>query len=156
MYEFTMGGMWFRWRLLDRSSKRLAAGSMIAALIGSVPIGVFVGKMAYRYGYWMGSGGQWPDTPPPTLAPWMATIAIASAIVSAMLWWRFSLRQDEMFNRVQNWSLGMAGAWSMAAALVWAALAYSGMSPMITVGGIFFLFCLAVIGFWMVAVRRWA
>jgi len=151
-----MGGMWFRWGLLDRVSKRLAAGSMAAALIASIPIGIFLTRTAYRYGYWSGSGGLWPDGPAPVLLPWMAWTATGFGVVSAILWWRFSLRQDEMFNRVQNWSLGMAGAWSMAASMAWAALAYSGVAPMISIGGIFVLFALAVILFWVVAVRRWA
>jgi hypothetical protein len=102
MYEFTKGGMWFRWKLLDRPSKRLAAFSMIAAMIAAIPIGIIAGHGAYRIGYRLGSGGDWPAAMAPVFAPWMAWVVIGFGALSAILWWRFSMRQDEMFNRIQN------------------------------------------------------
>lgn len=156
MYEFTMGGMWFRWRLLDRTSKRLAAFSLTAAMISAIPIGIIAGEAAYGIGYWVGSSGTWREVANPIFAAWMAWVVIGFGVLSAILWWRFSLRQDEMFNRVQNWALGMAGGWSMAGLSIWAMLDYAGIvpapSPMAYLAIVYVLTAV----FWMVAVKRWA
>jgi hypothetical protein len=163
MYEFTMGGAWFKWSLLDATSKRLAAGSFVAATIAAVPFGIHAGNVGHALGYRLAAAaaGGAVDQPPPgamiaPAEPWMAWITLVFGIVSAVLWWRFSRRQDEMFNRVQNWALGMGGAWTMAACFVWITLAAAGVVAMPSAVAIAALFYVLIFAFWFVAVKRWA
>ncbi|MBB4153169.1 hypothetical protein GGQ80_001057 [Sphingomonas jinjuensis] len=163
MYEFTMGGAWFKWSLLDAASKRLAAGSFAAATIAAVPLGIYVSNIGHAVGYRLGAAAAGaPVERAPASAmlagaePWMAWITLIFGIVSAVLWWRFSRRQDEMFNRVQNWALGMGGGWTMAACFVWIALASAGAVAMPSTIAIAALFYVLLFAFWFVAVKRWA
>lgn len=164
MYEFTMGGLWFRWSALDAPAKRLAAGSFITALIAAIPAGLAFGEQGYAFGYSIGhwlAGGDGERLVVPngallTAEPWMAWVTLGFGIVSALLWWRFSLRQDEMFNRIQNHALGRAGGWSMAVLCVWIAAAAGGMLPYPAALGIVGTFVVLLCAFWSAAVRRWA
>lgn len=163
MYEFTMGGAWFKWSLLDATSKRLAAGSFVAATVAAIPLGIYVSNIGHEAGYRAGAAaaGVTVDRVPPAALlagtePWMAWITLVFGIISAVLWWRFSRRQDEMFNRVQNWALGMGGAWTMAACFAWIALAAAGVVAMPSAIAIAALFYVLIFAFWFVAVKRWA
>lgn len=143
MYEFTMGGAWFKWSALDPVSKRLAGQSMAAAGVAAIPIGISIGeKLAH--------GEVIPAQ------PWMAWVFLLGAAISAYYWWRFSLRQDEMFNLVQNWTFGMAGGWTMGGVIVWFTLHLAGVAPAPDIVAILTAFYAAVLGFWFTAVRRWA
>jgi hypothetical protein len=155
MYEFTHKGWWFRWGALDRAGKILAGSSLAAATLAGVPPSFAVARYAYGLGFAQGSGRPF-EGDPVVLAPWMALWLVGFGFLSAVLWWRFSRRQDEMFNRIQNWALGMAGAWTATLLCVWHILSLSGLvaGP----GGMAAIvaFWLGILIFWMVAVKRWA
>jgi hypothetical protein len=158
MYEFTMGGWWFRWSALDMASRRLAAASMAFALVATFPVSLSLGRLAYTIGQCVGSG-DWSLCAAATtreLSPLLAVLGTVSAIVSGILWWRFSKRQDEMFNRVQNWALGTAGAWTGGAIMIWSILALGGLLPEAPLWSGALLYVLLLFVFWWVAVRRWA
>lgn len=164
MYEFTHAGLWLKWNALDRRSKWLAGLSLASSGAASIPLAIVAGVAAYDWGYRLGhrlAGGH--DAPPAAaqstaiaLAPSLAWLTVALGIVSALLWWRFSLRQDEMFNRVQNWALGMGGAWTCAILTCWSVLALVGAAPPVTPLSIIILVWAGLVGFWLAAVRRWA
>ena len=82
--------------------------------------------------------------------------ATVFAVISAVAWWRFSLNQDEMFNRIQNYALAMACGWTFAIAFLWWMLSLGGwvaaMSPTILV----LIGTVLIIGFWLYAVKKWA
>ena len=157
MYEFTMEGWWFRWSALDKVSRRLAGASIALALVASFPLGIAVGRYSYGLGTCVGSG-DWSRcaNAEVTLSPQLAVLGIVCAIASGALWARFSVRQDEMFNRVQNWALGMGGAWTCAAIALWAMLELGGLLPSLSLVAAPLLFLVLVSVFWWVAVRRWA
>ncbi len=163
MYEITMAGMWVRWGSLDASARRLFAGSMAAALAAVAPLPFqesFVERTVfYELGYYLGSGGKWPAkvaTPLPALEAWAALWIIGFSVVSALLWWRLSVRQDELFNRIQNWALAMGGVFSGTLLTVWSVLDFANIVSPATPLFIINSFVLSIGLFWFVAVRRWA
>lgn len=156
MYEFTMKGMWFRWDLLDLQCKRLAGASLAAAVVAAAPLTVMLGSKSYAFGFALGSGGAWPSSVLPPLPVWAVWWTLGFAVVSGALWHRFSLRQDEMFNRVQNWSYAMAGVWSATIYSVWALFDLADVLPPIPPGLILLIFSSLNLVFWVVAARRWA
>lgn len=149
MYEFTMGGAWFRWGLLDKLSKRLAGASLVAAGLAPLPLS---GMWGYQLGYSLGSGAPLSGFTP---APWAILWTLAFVVVSGLFWWRFSLRQDELFNRVQNRAFAMGGAWSATLLSIWALLDLANLAPPVSPLAIIGLFYGLVVVFWMSAVRRW-
>lgn len=162
MYEFTHKGAWFSWSSLDAADKRLVTLSLLAAIPPGFVVGLASGAYGYRAGYWLASGGK--AAPPShfeemtglfTAVPVMLA-ALACAVISALVWWRFSLRQDEMFNRVQNYALGCASAWTIAAASAWWFLQRAGQAPPLPVEAWLLLAYALVCLFWFRAVRRWA
>ena len=158
MYEFTMGGWWFRWSALDTAARRLAGASMALAFVATFPVSLSLGRLAYTVGECVGSG-DWhrcADATTPALSPFLAVLGTVCGIVSGILWARFSKRQDEMFNRVQNWALGAAGAWTGAAMMVCSILALGGLLPEVPLWSGALLYVLLLLVFWWVAVRRWA
>ena len=82
--------------------------------------------------------------------------AILCALISGIAWWRFSLRQDEMLNRVQNYALGHAGSWSLAAATLWWLMELGGWLGEFPLGLFVLLGYGLILFFWFRAVRRWA
>ncbi len=149
MYEFKMGGLWFRWGALDRRGKWLAGLSIVAsglagALLG-VPLGLEIAGGQSASLHWLSS-----------FTPFMAWGAVGLGVTSAVLWWRFSREQDEMFNRVQNWALGYASSWTMMVVTIWTILAFAGAAPPVSMGTILPLYLVALTVCWFVAVRRWA
>lgn len=161
--EITHGGMWFRWGSLDRTSKWLLVASSVAAVAGLTLLLLIVGPdlygTAYKAGYAAGSGGQAPRSVPTPLirpTPLLGWATVGLLLMSGLLWWRLSLRQDEMFNRIQNWSLGMSGAWATLVLTFWAVLATAGVLPTVSAWGIVFVACALFSAFWLIAVRRWA
>lgn len=150
MIEFTLGGAWFRWSALDRPSKWLAGLSCLGAFLAPVPIGrifgaVFAGDPLLlnqvEFGFFKSLAVFW---------------ALGFGALSAVLWWRFSLRQDEMFNRIQNWTIGTASALTMALLVIWAILESTGAAPPVSIKATLVIYLAALTGFWFVAVRRWA
>jgi len=150
MIEFTMGGAWFRWDALDHQAKWLAGLSISAASFAGFLTGVLFAY--YLHG---GTTSELDLVVRPNIR-WVAWWAVSLLVLSAILWWRFSLRQDELFNRVQNWAIGAASSSTMALVTIWAILAFAGALPPVSIGAILLIHFAALMGFWFVAVRRWA
>ena len=158
MVEITHKGLWVKWSSMDSGDRFWFVVSMLAATPLILVAGIAVGRWSYRLGYYHGAGKHGPDP----LAPVMLSEAFRYGVIAAFVlglisgfaWWRFSLRQDELFNRIQNDALGRTGAWSLAAALAWWTLAIGGwVGPfpldLFVVGSL----ALSLV-FWLAAVRR--
>lgn len=163
MYEMTHKGAWFKWSALDRKDKKLVAISLAAQVPVGAIAGLAGGRYGYRFGYWLGSGGETvpADTALDRLvtSPGFALFVLAGfacALVSAFAWWRFSLRQDELFNRIQNYAIGRGCGWAIAVATGWWYLSLGGWTGTLPLGWLLLLACALVYVFWFRAVRRWA
>lgn len=165
MVELTHGGTWLKWNSLTPRDRNWALLSFATSLLAAIPIGVAAGsfgyRIGYRIGYRWGSGGQNPhvemaDMMGSDLFAYGMLAAALLAVVSAIAWWRFSLNQDEMFNRIQNYAIAMACGWTFAIAFVWWMLWLGGwvaaLSPTILV----VIGTALLIGFWLFAVKKWA
>lgn len=164
MYEITMKGVWVRWAGLDTSARWLFAGSMTAIIVALAPLPFqdrFTDRtILYDLVYFLGSGGKWPTkiaAPLPARETWAALWIIGFSVVSAVLWWRLSVRQDELFNRIQNWALAMGGVFSGTFLTVWSILDLANIvspaTPLFIINSFVLSTC---VFFWFVAVRRWA
>lgn len=160
MYEMTHKGAWFKWGALDRTEKAL----VVVTVLTAIPPGFLLGRserLSYRIGYYL-ANGAWPEmTPRPMGLPdaWVgpaALFTIACAIVCGLAWWRFSLRQDEMFNRVQNDALGRGSAWGLAIAFFWWMLTVPGWVSPLPVSVFLTVALLLIVVFWFRAAARWA
>ena len=155
MIELTAHGMWFRWASLDQPSKLLAGASLAAAGLAAIPLGWLCGNIGWEFGQYLGSGGR-TGFALPVWEAWLSWWTLTFGVASSLLWWRFSLRQDEMFNRIQNWSLAMAGGWSAALLSIWALLDLADALPPASPGAVIGLIYGLLLVFWFAAVRRWA
>lgn len=155
MVEISHGGFWFKWSSLDQTGKRLAATSIVAAALSATAIV----PVAYRLGHDLGRStakGQTVHSPASFIEPYAVIAALTFMVLSGVCWWRSSLRQDEMFNRVQNWAIGMGGGWMVAVLAPWSLLALADLVEPPSALTIF-LVCIGLPSlFWLVAVRRWA
>jgi len=161
MYEFTHRGAGVNWAALDQQSRRLVSGSMASAVVAVMPLFKWTADVARRVGIefqgTMPIEGAAVSTPSLYLpAAWVVAWIIGFAALSGLLWWRMSIRQDELFHRVQNWSLGMSGAWTAAALTVWGLLDMTGISPPIQGPAPLILFSALTILFGRTAARKWA
>jgi hypothetical protein len=161
MYEFTHRGAGVNWAALDQKSRRLVSGSMASALVAVMPLFKWTGDAARRVGIEFEGAMPTEGTAVSTSslylpAPWVVAWVIGFAALSGLLWWRMSIRQDELFHRVQNWSLGMSGAWTAAALTVWGLLDMTGISPPIQGSAPLILFSALTILFGRTAARKWA
>jgi hypothetical protein len=162
MYEITHKGAWFKWSTLDRTDKRLLTLSLVAAIPPGFLLGLISGIWGFRAGYRMGSGGR--EVPPQLFDDLLARLAPAPVVlgalvcvlVSAFAWWRFSRRQDEMFNRIQNHALGCGCGWAVAGATIWWFLEKARLVPALPTEAWLAAALFLVCGFWFHAVRRWA
>lgn len=162
MVEITHGGTWLKWSSLDRRDKWLAGLSIAASLPSGFVAGIMLGGAAHRIGQLLGGDGF--EAPADTVQRMVdsaayrsaAMVALALAIVSALAWWRFSLRQDELFNRIQNYAMGRAGGWSMGIAVGWWFLQLAGLAGAFPLGAFLLALMLLLLGFWFHGVRRWA
>ena len=145
MHEFTLGGAWFRWSAFDKASRLLAAYAMGFGAIAGLLIGMSAKPRNDRFGFDVTA-----------IAPSLALIGVIVAALAAWLWHRFSLRQDEMFNQVQNWTLGMAGAWTCVTCAAWNVMTISSLAEIMPATAPPFLFAGATLAFWIVGVRKWA
>jgi len=145
MFEFTHGGAGFRWSTLDRASKRLAGASFACAAVAGGAAGFMAQPVNNSFGLDVSS-----------LTTPLACLFAAAALLAAVLWYRFSLRQDEMFNRVQSWALGMGGAWTCLIATGWMLLAKGNIFPPISTASVSTMFIIMVCAFWLIAARKWA
>ena len=80
---------------------------------------------------------------------------VVLALVSALLWWRFSSLQDEMFQRIQNYSYGWGGALTVAVLIVWGIASAATLAPPIDPFAPLIIFALVKTFFWSIAVRKW-
>lgn len=155
MVEITQGGFWIKWSSLDQTGKRFAAVSFVAAALS----GAAIAPVAHRLGHDLGRSaakGQTVHSPANFIESYAVIAALAFMVVSGICWWRFSLRQDEMFNRVQNWAIGMGGGWMVAVLAPWSLLALAELVEPPSALTIF-LVCIGLPSlFWLIAVRRWA
>lgn len=145
MFEFTLGGAGFRWSTLDQQSRRLAAGSFAFAAIAGGAAGFVAQPIENRLGLDLSF----------YVIP-LAFLCLSAAMLSAWLWYRFSRRQDEMFNYIQKWALGMSGAWTCLLSIAWMLLAKAEILPATSVSAVPILFIVLVCLCWLVAVRKWA
>jgi hypothetical protein len=162
MYEITHKGAWFKWGALDHGEKRLVLISALAAIPPGILGGLWLKPFTHSLGFWLGSEGRVPRTsgldrlfPGDRLDIFVAFVILCS-LVSGIAWWRFSLRQDELFNRVQNEAIGRGGAWCLAAAATWWMLSIPGWVGAFPLGGLVILGLFLVIAFWFRAAARWA
>ena len=160
MYEITHKGAWFKWGALDRTEKAL----VVVTALTAIPPGFLLGRserLSYRIGYFLGNG-EWPQAArQPAVLPdaWLGPVTlftIACAIVCGLAWWRFSLRQDEMFNRVQNEAIGRGSAWALAVAALWWMLTVPGWVAPLPVSFFLTVALFLMIAFWFRAASRWA
>ena len=162
MVELTYGGTWLKWSSLDRRDRKLALVSFITAGVGAAPIGVLCGQFGWRLGFQLGSGGRTPVESPIdrfVAGPGFDYLILASVgllIVSSVAWWRFSLHQDEMFNRIQNHAVGSAGGWTLGIGIIWWLLSLGEWLPPLPLPGLLLIGYVLLLGFWFSAVRRWA
>lgn len=162
MVELTLGGAWLKWDSLTRQDRNWAMLSFATSALAAVPVGLVAADWGFKLGYRAGSGGgEAPATEASRLlaSDLFAYAIVASlilTIVSAVAWWQFSRNQDEMFNRIQNYAIGHAGAWTFAATFIWWLLALGRWVDPLPLGGLIALGTTLLIGFWFHAVRRWA
>lgn len=155
MYEFTHKGYGFRWSALDAQEKLLAVASSACSVLAVVPLTAWMASNSYHWGYFVGSRGHWPDRPIPPLEPWAAWWLIGFGVLSGLIWWRFSALQDELFNRIQNWSLASGGIFTALCVTIWGMFTQAGAAyPMPAIAPLV-IFTFAVLAFWGVAVRKW-
>ena len=162
MVEITHGGTWFKWDSLDRRDKWLAGLSIAASIPSGIVAGFMLGDAIHRTVYLLSADDL--EAPANTVQRLVesaayrsaAMAALALAIVSALAWWRFSLRQDELFNRIQNYAMGRAGGWSMGIAVGWWFLQLAGLAGAFPLGAFLLAMMLLLLGFWFHGVRRWA
>lgn len=161
MVEITHRGTGFKWSSLDWRDKRLAVVAIAASAPGAVLAGIVLSDFAYEATYAL-TVARSPSAD--TLRPLIesaafkhaALVAFVLAIISALAWWRFSLRQDELFNGIQNYALGRAGGWSMGIATGWWLLQLAGLAGPFSIGAFVLTIFLLTLGFWFHGVRRWA
>lgn len=160
MYEFTHKGLWFNWSALDGRDKALAGASLVTAGIGGALLGLGSADGAYGLGYRMGSGGQVPpDTGiAETFGPAFPWLFVASAIaltIGLVFWWLFSRRQDEMFNRVQNYAVGLSSTITIALGMMWAVASIGGAVPTPSFKILAALDLILLTVLWLRAVKKW-
>jgi hypothetical protein len=132
--------IFYHWRLAKRGG-----GFLVGSLVAAGAAGAFAG--AAHQAVRMAALGL---TPQLGLAGFIALV-----VISAYLWWRFSSLQDEMFHRIQNYSYGWGGAFSIAALVVWGLANAAALAPPIDPLAPLLVFALAKSFFWFRAVRTW-
>jgi hypothetical protein len=80
---------------------------------------------------------------------------LSFAIVSGLLWWRFSSLQDEMFHRIQSYSYGWGAGVTVAALTVWGIAYGATLAPPIDPFAPLMIFAIVKALFWGRAVRTW-
>jgi hypothetical protein len=161
MVEITHKGTWFKWDSLDARDKLW----FLLSTVTSVPVGLLIGVMFVEWGhdlgYRVGAGehgprGYFADILASDAFRYAVLAALALAALSGFAWWRFSIRQDELFNRIQNGALGRAGAWSVAAAGAWWLLSLGGWVGPFPLGPFLLASMALLLVFWFHAVHKWA
>lgn len=90
------------------------------------------------------------------LAPELAFAGFFALLaLAALLWWRFTSLQDEMFRRVQNYSSGWGATISVAVTIVWGVANAMTVAPPIDPVAPLLSFAIAKSFFWTAATRKW-
>ena len=132
--------IFYHWRMAKRGS-----GYMTGSLVAAAAAGAFAG--AAHHSQRMASLG---------ITPAMGlTGFVVLVIATALLWWRFTSLQDEMFRRIQAYSYGWGGGVTVAILVVWGVANAAGLAPPIDPLAPLFLFALVKTFFWTKAVRTW-
>jgi hypothetical protein len=162
VYEITRRGAWLRWSSLDATEKALVVLGSLGAIAPAAVLGASCGDSAARLAGQFLGGGAAPGAARLETSAGYAGIdaavlfALVSGIVSAIAWWRLSARQDELFNRIQNYAVGRGAACALGVGHIWWLLSAAGAVPPVAadllLGGASFL----ILGFYVRAVRRWA
>lgn len=155
MVEITHKGVWIKWSSLDSRDRGWFVLSMVTTLPLGIVLGVHIGEWGYQLAHDADSA-HFADLVGSDLYRYTVLVAVASAAVCAFAWWRFSLHQDELFNRIQNYAIGRAAAWSLGGATGWWLLALGGWAGPFPLGPFVISSFALLLGFWFYAVRRWA
>ena len=158
MVEITHGGTWVKWSSMDGRDRFWFVLSTVTSIPAGVVAGIALSRWSYHLGYRLGAGEHGPDLLGPLvdsdLFRYGALGAFLLLLVSLFAWWRFSLRQDELFNRIQNQALGHAGAWTLTLAACWWTLWLGGWVPDLPLGVVVLGGCTLLLLFWFRAVRQ--
>jgi len=134
------GRAFYNWRMGKRGGLYMV-GSLLAALAA----GIFA--VAARPAGHLAAIGFAPAW---SLAGFVALLAVA-----ALLWWRFSSLQDEMFHRIQSYSYGWGATVSIAILIVWGIANWVALAPPIDPIAPLLLFAIIKSLFWTRPVRTW-
>ena len=158
MVEITHGGSWFKWSSMDRRDRFWFVISTVASIPAGLIAGGALGRWSFRLGIELGKGEHGRDPIAPLLETELFRYGVLASFLllafSLFAWWRFSLRQDELFNRIQNQALGQAGAWTLGIASVWWILGLGGWVPALPLGAFVGGGYLLILVFWFRAVRQ--
>ena len=132
--------IFYNWRMAKRGG-----GYLVGSLIAAGASGLFIAATRHA---------------PRLTALGLSTQAafggfLAMALLSGILWWRFSSRQDEMFHRIQNYSYGWGGATASTVLVLWGLAFGAGLAPPIDPIAPLLVFALAKSFFWTAATRHW-
>ncbi len=158
MVEITHGGTWFKWSSMDGRDRLWFVLSTVTVMPAAFITGAGAGRWSYRLGYRHASGRDGPDRFGPLIESdgfrYAAIAAFLLLLVSLFAWWRFSVRQDELFNRIQNYALGHAGAWTLVIAAAWWVLSLGGWVGTLPLGIVVTGGLALTLAFWFYAVRK--
>ena len=161
MVELTHGGTWLKWSSLTPRDRNWALLSFATSALAAMPIAIAAGDWGYNLGFRLGSGGMEPPTTGATellasdLFAFLMLGSLLFTVISAVAWWRFSRNQDEMFNRIQNYAIAQAGAWTFSLAFCWWLLSLGGWVDDLPVTVLIVTGTALLIAFWLHGVRRW-
>ena len=131
----------YRWQLVGGEGGWLGIGSLAAAVVAVMPL-----VTAHALGWSPGVD---------VLPVWAAAGTFAGAVLAGLLWWGFSRRQDEMFQRMQAREFGIAGVLTAAVLAVWGVLASWHLADPIAPLAPLLVFAATKALVWTVTVRRW-
>lgn len=132
--------IFYNWRMAKRGG-----GYLVGSLLAAGAAGAFAA--AARHSHRMAALGI---TPALGLAGFIVLV-----LVTALLWWRFSSLQDEMFHRIQNYSYGWGAAVTIAVLVVWGIANSASLIPPIDPIAPLVLFAVGHGFFWTLATRKW-
>lgn len=139
----TESGSWlpYRWQLIGGEGGWLGIGSLAAAIVAAMPL------FAARALGW---------TPGVDALPVRAAVGtLTGAVLTGLLWWAFSRRQDEMFHRIQAREYGIAGVATAALLAIWGVLVAWRLAEPIPPLAPLLIFGFAKVLAGLLAVRRW-
>lgn len=133
MYETDERGR-LVWSALEPEERKLAKIALWASFPPLGLLAVPIARDGFAFGQWLRLGpgrsnGQAEFMSALAASPWfgaLVVLAIASAFVSAIAWWRLSRTQDELFHRIQNHTIGRTAGVGLVLILFFWALSLPG------------------------------